>query len=639
MARKKIIGLIVTLLATLGVNGQYSCDTLRSIEGVEVSSQRLLENATGKSVQHIPAKAIDLNQGGTLNELLLSQSSVNIRSYGNAGTTSISIRGTSNDHVAVMWNGLKISSPTTGEMNLFFLSSFMVDEMSIQKGASSALYGSGAIGGSIHLNSQADHTPGLTTSMLLKSGSFDNYLGAVRLNYSNKIYSGKLRILYNQSDNDYSFKNRTKRGKPTEYIHNSAFKRTSVNQENYFQINKNHKLSLFLNVDDVFYESIPTMFVKNKQAFIKNKDMRSAVVWNYQQKNIQINARSGVFLGVMDYNDSISKVFSQHKYFTSNSELETKFILKSGLLLVGVNNIYNECRSTNYNDNPSQGRISIFSGYRHIFSDYFKANINLREEIVNAKAVNPTFSFGAEFRPGKIRFKGNISQSYRVPDFNDLFWIGPGAIGNPDLLPEYGWSSDFGMGYANKADSYKMDAQLTAFASQTKNLIQWNLIGQDWRPVNVQKVDIKGLEADFSASFSLRKAQVNGAINYTYTIATRNKLLLEQNDPLIDKQLAYRPKHQINSNLSVNFESLEFGLTNNYVGERFADNLNTASLESYLLLDLYMRHRVQFQRFEYTITGRINNLLDEDYEQVIYYAMPGRNFNISLLFKLKQNKK
>jgi len=65
------------------------------------------------------------------------------------------IRGASAGHTVVVWNGLALQSPMLGLLDLSMLPSGLVDEVSIQYGGQSTLWGSGAIGGVIHLNNQA----------------------------------------------------------------------------------------------------------------------------------------------------------------------------------------------------------------------------------------------------------------------------------------------------------------------------------------------------------------------------------------------------------------------------------------------------------------------------------------------------
>lgn len=75
--------------------------------------------------------------------------------------------------------------------------------MDIKPGGGSVVYGSGAIGGSIHLNNTLDFNKGLKGSLYSETGSYETFNTILRTSYSNEKLSVKFSGNYAISKNDY----------------------------------------------------------------------------------------------------------------------------------------------------------------------------------------------------------------------------------------------------------------------------------------------------------------------------------------------------------------------------------------------------------------------------------------------------
>ena len=91
-----------------------------------------------------------------LANIISSSSSVYIKQYGALATPTF--RGSSSSHTLVLWNGMPINSIANGLADLsgIFCNSF--SDIVIVNGGEGSLFGSGAIGGSIHLNSLIENS-------------------------------------------------------------------------------------------------------------------------------------------------------------------------------------------------------------------------------------------------------------------------------------------------------------------------------------------------------------------------------------------------------------------------------------------------------------------------------------------------
>lgn len=74
------------------------------------------------------------------------------RSGSVGGLTQIRMRGAEANHTLVLFNGIEVSDPTTGETDFGLLSGVGAGQIEVLRGAASSIYGSDAIGGVVSIN-------------------------------------------------------------------------------------------------------------------------------------------------------------------------------------------------------------------------------------------------------------------------------------------------------------------------------------------------------------------------------------------------------------------------------------------------------------------------------------------------------
>ena len=89
--------------------------------------------------------------------------------------SSPSFRGTTAQQTAVLWNGVNINSQLTGQTDFNTILSSNFNSISLKYGGGSVLYGTSAIGGSVHLNSGFSNEPGKHHFFQSGYGSFNTY--------------------------------------------------------------------------------------------------------------------------------------------------------------------------------------------------------------------------------------------------------------------------------------------------------------------------------------------------------------------------------------------------------------------------------------------------------------------------------
>jgi len=114
MIFRKITFTVFVLFLHIVAFGQ-SLDSLNTLENVEVVDTRAKQYNIGFKVDEINRGLLKSFEGFSISDVLSSASNVNIKTYGPGGLSSISIRGGSSNHTAVLWNGINLQSPMNGE--------------------------------------------------------------------------------------------------------------------------------------------------------------------------------------------------------------------------------------------------------------------------------------------------------------------------------------------------------------------------------------------------------------------------------------------------------------------------------------------------------------------------------------------
>ena len=129
-------------------------DTVYVLPAVEISSSRIETFTSGQKLQKIDSLSTSLFRAENLGQLLSKNSSVQVR--GSSALSTISIRGTAPQHTGFFWNGFAMNTSNIGMLNLSLIPTGYFNEVKLLYGGASSLYGSGNIGGSIHLNSNPE---------------------------------------------------------------------------------------------------------------------------------------------------------------------------------------------------------------------------------------------------------------------------------------------------------------------------------------------------------------------------------------------------------------------------------------------------------------------------------------------------
>jgi iron complex outermembrane receptor protein len=610
MKQKRFHIVFVILLCTASAYAQL--DSVQQLPEVLLTDAKLLHFSKGFKLEKLTDSIVKRNET-SLSETLRYNSSIYFKENGFGMVSSPSFRGTNASQTAVIWNGININSVFTGQTDFNTISPLDYDEISIRSGGGGVQYGSGAVGGSIHLNNTFSFEKIDTSKIGLRHGSFSTLGGNFSTTKTWGVHYLNVAAAFVHSENDYDYVGKGKKNEHGQFLRFTA------------KVNEARKLargfaswnSEYSYNDRNFSGSLNTV---GRDSY---KDITTRNLWQLQQN-----------LGKFKTKASFAHLFEQYNYFPDSEKpfgtegkantfiggIQSEVFLHKKLRLNGkAEYTYVEAQGDNVGNN-SRKTLAVVVLLSHKLSKDFSYGINLRKEFLNDFDNPFLFSADAKWRVSKnYSLRVNGSKNYRIPTFNDLYWY---AGGNIKLQPETSYQAELGQEFLFK--NLKID--LAAYYISSKDLIKW-IPGNGglWEPLNINKTRNYGIEAvvDYSIKFKNRQLLSFNA-NYAYTNAED----LEK-----EKQLIYVPFHKATGTLQYNFKRFSTYLQALYTGKAFTTTDNSYTVDAYTVFNLGAEYTFPANP-GITLGGRLKNVFNVYYENVAYRPMPSRNFEIFLNFNI-----
>ena len=554
------------------------------------------------------------------------------------GLSTIRFRGTSPDHTAILFGGLNINSLTLGHSNMSNIPMFLFDDVKIQFGSSSSLYGTDAIGGSIQLDNKPKWDKGLSAEIQQDFASFGSYFTGGKFGYSNKKIQYGIKAFYQTKENDFPFLNvAVKDFEKDKFVDdvqkNAAIKNYGILQEFNFKISE--KLYFFTKQWYQFnWREIQPNMSENYYGAdykeIENNNLRIVSGLNYQIGKHKISSSLGYVYDYQLYANDHDQIISTQSFVSNVNYFNSDFL--KGDFNAGVNYAYLTSDVYAYEGGVKENRLDFYTSYKVKLVQKLTMAVNLRESVVidYTNQFSPSLGLDYSFVETNLRSlhaTASVSKSFKIPTFNDRFWQ-PG--GNPDLLPENGMNYEIGSSFKLRKGKGLYEMGISLFLMNVDNWIQWVPSGNIWSPQNIKMVQSMGVEFNFSKKCDLSDhLALNWGVNYSLTDVSDVDGFWNFNFSGRE-QLAYTPKHILNIFTRLFYKSWFFDFAGTYTGKRFAES--TDDLDGYFLLNTAIGKNFVLKNNTFSINFNTNNLLDKSYQNQAYYAMPGRNFSLSLKY-------
>jgi iron complex outermembrane receptor protein len=593
-------------------------------------------------IQKFDIKENSALQTNGIATLLNDYANVNLRSYGYPGLMNVSMRGAGSNHTALLWNGFNLQDPMNGGVNMLLFPLFFVDEVQIQKGGGSALFGSGAMGGVISLENNLKFSQDMQAGVFASAGSFDNYSGGVSFRQSGAKAVFLIKAFSKYGKNDFPFINTEQFGRPEVRQENAAMAQWGLLQENAFLIKKRQRLQTHIWYQKTDHELPPNMAQMSSSKKQLDESLRGSADWSYNLSNIRFDLRSGLFFNKLHYTDPETNTDALHQSLQSISEGEMSWALfdQRDLLNAGLNYTYERSMSDQYADDVSRNRMALFASYK-LALDVFTLILNGREEYVDDKFTPFTGAANLGVASGNFHIYGRFSTNYRIPTFNDLYWYDGMAKGNPDLKDESSWNTELAATYGfTKSEKQSFEWSSTAFYGRFTNLIQWVPRQGIWTPVNQKEVLSRGLENRISYKLKIsEKLSIGSRISYSWIRSTLEKKAENEPDDVLHKQLILTPEHQGNVQLKIIYGVWSFEYIQSIVGKQYITADHSDAMDAYTLGNVVFGYSGKSKRFPLSIYLRWNNIWKTVYQTMPGYAMPLANYELSTHLLINQKAK
>lgn len=306
-----------------------------------------------------------------------------------------------------------------------------------------------------------------------------------------------------------------------------------------------------------------------------------------------------------------------------------------------------------YRNNSVKNEVSGFAKaiYKlnqfEFFGDLQLRNINYDTKIVQQgdgegadlyrkwTFFNPKVGVNFNIENGKVFV--SYANAHREPNRDDLF-------ANPSTKEETlhdfeaGWEQQFGK-VVLTANAYYMDYQNQLVLSG-----RINNVGEFIRQ-NVDKSYRLGIELSAQSRLS-DKIQLGANLSLSQNkIKEINSLQNGADVVLKDSDISFSPNIIANGNVIYSpFKNFNLGVTAQYVGKQYLDNLETADnqLKDYWLTDFNAKYTLKIQKTEIDFKFLLNNIFNKKYvnngyvyEGPVYFSQAGTNFMFGMSIKIK----
>lgn len=596
------------------------------IPEVTVTASRVNGWQPGQDQRSIDSLQLSFLKTENLSEALRRQGGIYVRDYGAGNIATAAVRGTAAGHTAVLWNGLPLQDPMLGLSDLSILPLFLFDEARLALGGGSSLWGSGALGGAIHLGSRLEQKGGGSLSYQGEGGSF-GYLGqGLRLNCGGSRFSNSTKLFLQSADNDYPYQDIFGAERRLPHAGN---RQMGALQENIFRFSRRHQVGVYLWAHRAGRDIPPSRVQPASQAHQEDEALRAALDWKWAGARSSWITRLAAFRNRLRYDDPLTNTHSDSRTRSVLAEAEGTRNLFPGLdVKGGLQFNYLEARSDVYPGLPRQGRWAVFSALRwENPGRQWLAVISGRQEWVDGKAIPFTPSLSLRWQKG-MGFESGLSASrnYRLPTFNDLYW--PNA-GNPNLRPEEGWNQSLYLKMGKQRGAWKGQAQLSGFNYNVEDWIMWLPEGGLFRPENVRQVWSRGGSAQLRLVRQLGRGRLTAEGNYSYTRST-NERSRRASDPAVGQQLIYVPLHQGSASLAWQRGGWYLSYLQEWAGRTYILSDNSEALPGFSVGALRLSRGWSWKLFSGRVYVKVENLWGENYELVANRPLPGRYYRVGI---------
>ena len=637
---------------------QSKLDSLQQLEEVIVTARNYQKEVI--PVQQLSGKELQRLNSHNIADALRYFSGIQIKDYGGVGgLKTVNIRSMGTNHVGVFYDGIELGNAQNGTVDLGRFSLDNMESVTLYNGQKSAIFQPAkdfGSAGTIYLQSRTPQFKGEkrhNVKAAFKTGSFGlvnpSFLWEHRLSQN---VSSSLSAEYMYTTGKYKFTYRVKNGYDTTAVRQNGDVNAVRIEGGLFGKFKGG----YWRMKGYFYRSergYPGAIVRNKfthedRQWDTNTFFQGSMKKDFSPcYSLLLNVKYAYdylhYLADPNRDESLmytNNHYYQHEVYTSTANRITLFPWWS--LNFSADYQFNLLNADLKDFAYPRRHSFLFAGATAFDFNKLKMQASLLSTVVHDEVTRlarkaadskvkwtPTAILSYRpFAPIDFNLRAFYKRIFRMPTLNDLYYT---FIGNTDLEPEYTNQYNIGFTYSKdfthtwlkrieiQTDFYYNEVENKIIATPTSNFFRWTMI-------NLGKVEIRGVDVAVQTEWQLgRELFLNGRVNYTYQKAQD---FTNPEDEFYGGQIPYIPWHSGSANLNASFRRWEANYSFIYTGERYSSSANIPvnyQLPWYTS-DCSIAYRHPLRKGNLKATLEVNNLLNQQYEVVACYPMPGINF-------------
>ncbi len=630
--------LLIAAIAAAQISTSYAND----IEHVLVSAARDGINASesGSSVTIIDEQQLALRPNISLADILRSVPGLAVNQTSGLGSqVQLRMRGGEANHVLVFIDGVQANDPAQGDdFNFAHLLNMDIASIEVVRGPQSALWGSDALSGMIYIVSK-DGKAGQQLSGYVEGGSHNLQNAAVSGSLGNA--DGYVRLSLNSSETDGT--NVSNFGNEADgYSNDSAKLAAFYRLSPQFSVGAN---TLYIDTDTDFdaldYDmDYSTYQPINPETYGLPVDANnhSESQQSYSRLYADVLSSDGSMKLHADiayakgenhnYDESMWSPTGYDETISSSERLQ--YTLQASLKLASSTEItaavereeqdFN-LQSAWLNGDESMDSTAYALQLKGNANDNFHYLLSARRDnntdFGNANTYRASFSWQTH---EMMRLRGALGTGIKNPTFTELYGYSYSFKGNPDLIPEKSKSWEVGI----DLDVNDIQVAMTYFDETLQHEIRTVYDYTDWSSTSINvsdESDRSGIELslDYALSSQLQLGASFTKLN-SEEAGVQEIRRPEKMASLYMNWLSHDGRSNIAVNLDHNGE-----MTDTFFGVMS----ETVYLSSYNLLSVHASHQLTDTLSVY---GRIENGLDEDYEEIYGFNTPQASYALGLRF-------
>ncbi|MBK8964640.1 MAG: TonB-dependent receptor [Candidatus Competibacteraceae bacterium] len=546
------------------------------------------------------------------------------RSGGPGNLTEIYLRGAETNQTLVLIDGVEVNNPDGGAFDFNSLLDLEVERIEVLRGPQSVLWGSSAIGGVINILTKRAERP-FQASARLEGGSFNTWHTSGSVGGRGERYDALLSGGWLQTDGWSAGSEWRGNSEDDGAKIGALLFKGSVRPVDDLELTLTERYTRNRTEFDAFLggDQKPVVDsndrIDNKQNLLRLQGRYTLLggAWEHllglARYDMDSTTNSAGF-EPFDSESHSNQIDYQSNYFLNAGSARHTFTLlvkdkkdEASNTYFATNSVHNTGVAFQYGLGLDE-RLFLTAGVRRDFNDRFDDTSTYR---LTAAYLWPEFGG---------RLHASYGTAIKNPTLTELFGFSGDFKGNPNLQPEE--SQGFDIGWEQSVLDQRLKFDVTAFDNRIDNII----VGAGRTVINLPgESRARGVEISASARLT---PDLSSTLAYTFTDTEDTK----------GDELRRRPRHV--ASLGLNYRFIDRGNLNltvrhngSFVDTAFdAQTFEThlAPMKSYTVVNLAADYRLDEQ---WQFFGRIDNVFDEKYEDVLGYSGTERGVYVGARYR------